>query len=141
MLQELFGLGKAIDLIYREFSNYNHKLITLRDYYIKKIEESIPDCHLNGDRYHRLPGNANISFKGIDAEELLLGLDVYGICASAGSACTSGSVEPSHVLLAIGLKEEYIQGALRCTFGKDNSIDDVDYLISCINHNIKKLRA
>lgn len=141
MLQELFGLGRAIELIYNDFSEYNHKLITLRDYYIKKIEENIPECHLNGDRNDRLPGNANISFKGIDAGELLLGLDLYGICASAGSACTSGSVEPSHVLVAIGLKEEYVQGALRCTFGKDNTIDDVDYLISCISHNIKKLKA
>lgn len=87
-----------------------------------------------------MPGNANISFKGIDAGELLLKLDSYGICASAGSACTSGSLEPSHVLLAIGLKEDYAQGALRVSFGKDNNKEDVKYLIDCIKQSIKKLK-
>lgn len=132
----IVGLGKAIELIYNDFENYNSKLISLRDYYIKQIENNIEDVHLNGDRIDRLPGNANISFRGIDAGELLLNLDANGICASAGSACTSGSLEPSHVLLAIGLKEEYAQGSLRVTFGKDNTKEDVDYLIECLKHNL-----
>ena len=87
-----------------------------------------------------MPGNANISFDGIDAGQLLLNLDAYGICASAGSACTSGSLEPSHVLIAIGLKENLTQGALRTTFGKDNTKEDVDFLISCIKNSVNKLR-
>ena len=136
----IVAIGKAIQLIYNDFELYNSKLITMRDYYIKKIEQTVPHVHLNGHRIDRLPGNANISFKGIDAEDLLLNLDAYGICASAGSACTSGMVEPSHVLVATGLKEEYVQGALRATFGMDNTMEDVDYLIDCIKFNIKKLR-
>lgn len=136
----IVGLGKAIELIYNDFEKYNTKLITLRDYYISEIEKNFKDTHLNGDRIDRLPGNANISFKGIDAGELLLKLDSYGICASAGSACTSGSLEPSHVLLAIGLKECYAQGALRVSFGKDNNKEDVQYLIDCIKRSINTLK-
>lgn len=136
----IVGLGKAIELIYNNFESYNAKLINLRDYYIDEIEKNFENIHLNGDRIDRLPGNANISFKGIDAGELLLKLDSYGICASAGSACTSGSLEPSHVLLAIGLKEDYAQGALRVSFGKDNNKEDVKYLIDCIRQSIKKLK-
>ncbi len=136
----IVGLGKAIELIYNDFESYNAKLINLRDYYISEIEKNFENIHLNGDRIDRLPGNANISFKGIDAGELLLKLDSYGICASAGSACTSGSLEPSHVLLAIGLKEDYAQGALRVSFGKDNNKEDVKYLIDCIKQSIKKLK-
>ena len=87
-----------------------------------------------------MPGNANISFDGIDAGQLLLNLDAYGICASAGSACTSGSLEPSHVLIAIGLKENLAQRALRTTLGKDNTKEDVDFLSSCIKNSVNKLR-
>lgn len=133
----IVGIGKAIELIYNNFDVYNLKLKRMRDYFIKKIEQKIPDAQLNGHRIDRLPGNVNISFKGIDAEELLLKLDAYGICASAGSACTSGMVDPSHVLVAIGLKQEYIQGALRVTFGKDNTMDDVNFLIQCLCNSIK----
>ncbi|MBP3503139.1 MAG: cysteine desulfurase NifS [Clostridia bacterium] len=136
----IVGLGKAIELIYNDFEKYNAKLINLRDYYISEIEKNFENIHVNGDRIDRLPGNANISFKGIDAGELLLKLDSYGICASAGSACTSGSLEPSHVLLAIGLKEDYAQGALRVSFGKDNNKEDVQYLIDCIKKSINNLK-
>ena len=140
MLQELFGIGKAIELIYDEFENYNAKLIGLRNYFIKQIEEKIDDVKLNGDRINRLPGNVNFSFTNVDAGELLLNLDAEGICASAGSACTSGSVEPSHVLVAIGLNEEHTKGALRVTFGRDNYKDDVDFLIDNICRYVEKLR-
>ena len=85
-------------------------------------------------------GNANISFGGVDASQLLLNLDSYGICPSAGSACTAGTVDPSHVLLSIGLKERYAQGALRVTFGLDNTIEDVKYLVEKIVDGVKKLR-
>ena len=135
----IVGLGKAIELIYEDFKIYNDKLKNLRDYFISEITNTIKDVKLNGDKINRLPGNVNISFKGIDAGQLLLQLDSYGICASAGSACTSGSVEPSHVLLAIGLKEEYAQGTLRITFGLENTIEDVKFLINCIKKSIEQL--
>ena len=124
----IVGIGTAVNLIYNEFDSYNNKLKYLRDYYITQIEKNIPNIKLNGDKVKRLPGNANISFDGIDAGQLLLNLDAYGICASAGSACTSGSLEPSHVLIAIGLKGNLAQGALRTTFGKDNTKEDVDFV-------------
>ena len=99
------------------------------------------DVRLNGDRFERLPGNANISFKDVDAGQLILYLDNYGICASAGSACTAGSSDPSHVLIAIGLSKEYTQGALRATFGMDNSIEDVKFLVDKIKMGVEKYRA
>ncbi len=136
----IVGMGTAVDLIYKQYEQYNKKLIELRDFYISEIERKIDYIKLNGDRFDRLPGNANISFKGIDAEQLLLNLDVYGICASAGSACTSGSLNPSHVLLALGLKEEYAQGTLRVSFGMDNTIEDVKFLVDKIEKCVKSLR-
>lgn len=96
----IVGLGKAIELAYKNFGEYNEKLTSLRDYYISQVEEKIPNVKLNGHRTKRLPGNANISFIGVDGEALLLNLDIKGICASSGSACTSGSLDPSHVLVA-----------------------------------------
>lgn len=96
----IVGLGKAIELAYKNFGEYNEKLTSLRDYYISQVEEKIPNVKLNGHRTKRLPGNANILFIGVDGEALLLNLDIKGICASSGSACTSGSLDPSHVLVA-----------------------------------------
>lgn len=136
----IVGMGRAINLIYKEQNEYNRHLSTLRDFYISEIERNVSDVRLNGDRFDRLPGNANFSFKGVDASQVLLALDSYGICASAGSACTSGSASPSHVLLAIGLNEDYIQGALRVSFGKDNSIEDVKYLVDKIKICVEKYR-
>lgn len=136
----IVGMGTAVDLIYKEFEVYNKKIMGLRDFYISEIERRFDNAKLNGDRFDRLPGNANISFKEIDAEQLLLGLDAYGICASAGSACTSGSLNPSHVLLALGLKEEFVQGTLRVSFGMDNTIEDVKFLIDKIDVCIKNLK-
>ena len=129
---EIVGLGKAIQIAYEEFDRYNEKLVSLRDYYISQIEEKVPNAKLNGNRTNRLPGNANIAFKGIDGQLLLLKLDEKGICASSGSACTSGSGSPSHVLTAIGLPAEYAQGSLRITIGDDNTKEDIDYLVNSI---------
>ena len=134
----IVGMGRAINLINNNINAYNTHIQMLRDFYISEIERKIDGAKLNGDRFDRLPGNANFSFKGIDAEQLLLNLDAYGICASAGSACTAGSTEPSHVLLAIGLNEEYIQGALRVTFGLSNCIEDVKYLVDKIKQFVDK---
>ena len=136
----IVGLGKAIELAYKNIDEYNNKLQELRDYYIKKVETEIPDVILNGDRTKRLPGNANISFKNVDGGDLLLKLDENGICASTGSACNTGSAAPSHVLVAIGLQPEYLQGSLRTTFGEDNSKDDVDYLIKYLKQAVKECR-
>lgn len=136
----IVGLGKAIELAYKNIDEYNNKLQELRDYYIKKVETEIPEAILNGDRIKRLPGNANISFKNVDGGDLLLKLDENGICASTGSACNTGSAAPSHVLVAIGLQPEYLQGSLRTTFGEDNSKDDVDYLIKYLKQAVKECR-
>ena len=136
----IVGLGKAIELAYKNIDEYNNKLQELRDYYIKKVETEIPEAILNGDRIKRLPGNANISFKNVDGGDLLLKLDENGICASTGSACNTGSAAPSHVLVAIGLQPEYLQGSLRTTFGEDNSKDDVDYLIEYLKQAVKECR-
>lgn len=136
----IVGLGKAIELAYENFDDYNKKLTDLRDYYFSQVEEKIPDIKINGHRTKRLPGNANISFKFIEGESLLLYLDARGICASSGSACTSGSLDPSHVLLAIGLPPEIAHGSLRVTFGDDNEKGDVDFLVEALVEIVEKLR-
>ena len=128
----IVGLGKAIEIADNNLKNYNSKLLKLRNYFIREITSKYDNVKINGDLKQRLPGNINISFPGIDAEELLLKLDNQGICASAGSACSSGSTQPSHVLTAIGLSEEYATGSLRITLGEENTIDDVKFLINCI---------
>ena len=136
----IVGLGKAIELIYQNFDEYNRKLTDLRDYYISQVEEKIPYIKLNGHRTKRLPGNANISFKFVDGEALLLNLDMKGICASSGSACTSGSLDPSHVLIAIGLSNEIAYSSLRTTFGDDNTKEDVDFLVNALVEVVERLR-
>lgn len=136
----IVGMGRAIKLLHGEFNEYNNYITGLRDFYISEIERKIDGVKLNGDRFDRLPGNANFSFAGIDASRLLFNLDEYGICASAGSACTSGTAEPSHVLLAMGLKEKYIQSALRVSFGMDNTIEDVKYLVEKIKLCVERYR-
>lgn len=133
----IIGLGKAIELAYKNIDEYNDKLQKLRDYYISEVEKKIPGTILNGHRTKRLPGNANISFKGVNGGDLLLKLDEKGICASTGSACNTGSTEPSHVLVSIGLKPEYLQGSLRTTFGYENTKEDIDYLLSSLKEIIQ----
>ena len=134
---EIVGLGKAIELIYNEYDGYNEKLKNLRNHYINRVKNEIDNIKVNGDLMNRLPGNANISFRNVNGSELLFELDKYGICASAGSACSTSNPEPSHVLTAIGLDKEYIGGTLRVSFGKDNSIDDVDFLVNRLKEIIK----
>lgn len=137
-LAEIVGMSKALELIYKNFENHNNKIKELRDYYIEKIQNNIVDSKLNGDRINRLPGNANMSFKNINAEELLFELDEKGICASAGSACSSGSTSPSHVLTAIGLPPEWANGTLRVTIGMNNTKEEVDYLINSLVEIVNK---
>ena len=136
---EIVGLGVAIEEVYQNYEEYNQKLTELRDGYIQEIQKRIPEAKLNGDRKNRLPGNANVSFPNINAQELLLGLDEKGICASAGSACSTGSSSPSHVLTAIGLSQRLAEGTLRTTFGKDNTREDIDYLVEELTKIVKKI--
>lgn len=136
----IVGLGKAIELADSNIEEYNKKLIGLREYFIEKVQERIPYTKINGHKEKRLPGNVNLSFEYIDASSLLLHLDEKGICASAGSACSTGEAAPSHVLVAIGLEPRFLDGTLRVTFGEENTIQDVEYLIESLIEIVEKLR-
>lgn len=136
----IVGLGKAIELAYENFEEHNSKIKELRDYYVKEVQKRIPYIKINGDMKKRLPGNSNISFRFIEGEGLLLNLDLKGIYASSGSACTSGSLDPSHVLLAIGLPHEIAHGSLRVCIGKYNTKEEVDYLIDNLVEIVERLR-
>ena len=136
----IVGLGKAIELATTDIEAHNKKLIVLRDRTIEAILTKIPYTRLNGDRYKRVSGNVNISFEFIEGESLLLMLDLKGIAGSSGSACTSGSLDPSHVLLALGLPHEIAHGSLRLTFGDENTDSDVDYLLEMLTGIVDKLR-
>lgn len=136
----IVGIGKAIELADANIEMYNEKLIKLRERYIDEVLSNIPGTRLNGDRINRLPGNANISFSGIKGESLLLLLSENEIYASAGSACTSGSTTPSHVLKEIGLSDELASGSLRVTFGDENTMNDVDYTVSMLKNFVEDLR-
>ena len=134
----IVGIGKAIEIANKNIDKYNEKLTKLRNYYISEIKKNISDIKINGGIETRLPGNANISFKNIDGSELLFKLDERGICASTGSACNTGLSGPSHVLMAIGVEPEFIQGSLRVTFGEENTKEDVDYLIKNLKEIIER---
>lgn len=136
----IVGMGKAIELAYQNLEEHNKKIKELRDYYVEQIKEKIPYIKINGDMERRLPGNSNISFRFIEGEGLLLNLDLKGICASSGSACTSGSLDPSHVLLAIGLPHEIAHGSLRISIGKYNTKEEVDYLVESLVEIVDRLR-
>lgn len=134
----IVGLGKAIEIASQNLDNYNCKLLKLRNYFINEITSKNELVKINGDLKSRLPGNINISFPNIDGEELLLKLDSLNICASTGSACSSGSLEPSHVLKAIGLESKYAAGSLRITLGEKNNIKEVEYLLNILDKIIRK---
>lgn len=136
----IVGMGKAIEIASLNIEESNRKLINLRDRTIKGIMERIPYVRLNGHGQQRLPGNVNIAIEFVEGESMLLMLDNKGIAASSGSACTSGSLDPSHVLLAIGLPHEIAHGSLRLTFGEDNTDDDVDVLLDTLPAIVEKLR-
>ena len=137
----MIGLGEACHIAKNNMELHINKLKELRDFYFSEVQNQIPDIKINGSMEHRLPGNSNISFKGVNGSELLMKLDEKGICASAGSACSSGSSMPSHVLTAIGLPSEYAEGTLRVTFGDKNTKEDVEYLVENLAQIVKKIRA
>jgi cysteine desulfurase len=136
----IVGLGKACELANTNLKEHMQHLTELRDYFVAQVEEKIEGAILNGSIQNRLPGNANFAFHLVDGEALLLNLDAKGICASAGSACTSNSSAPSHVLSSIGLNDELAHSSLRVTFGEDNTKDDVDYLVENLCEIVQKLR-
>ena len=131
----IVGLGKAIEIADRDFDKNVSRLITLREYYFNKIKESFRNYIINGDRRLRLPGNTNVSFRGMNGNYIVSKLAENGIYASSMSACSSGYFNPSHVLLSIGLNKEEAVSALRVTFGKDNTIEEVNELIE----NLKRI--
>jgi cysteine desulfurase len=137
----IVGLGKAAELAQAELPQRAAHLVELRDYLIDNVLASISNVRLNGHRTMRLPGNVNFSFEFIEGESLLLSLDLAGVAASSGSACTSASLDPSHVLMAIGLPHEIAHGSLRLTLGCDNTKKDIDYVLSVLPDIIGRLRA
>ena len=137
----IVGFAEALQLAENEREVTSAHCLELRERLTQGIFETIGGVRLNGHAEHRLPSNVNISFEGVEGEPVLLGLDFAGICASSGSACSSASLEPSHVLLALGLTAEMAQGSLRITLGRDNTQEDVDYLLSVLPDMIGKLRA
>lgn len=136
----IVGMGKAIELAYEHLDEHTDRIKELRDYYIDEIQKRIPDVIVNGDMNKRLPGNANISFENVDGEAMLLNLDLKGICASAGSACSSGSLEASHVLLTIGVPADVAHSSLRVSIGKYNTKEEVDYLIDNLVEIVKSCK-
>jgi cysteine desulfurase len=136
----IVGLGKAIEMATVDIPGHNAKISAMRDRLIKGVLETIPYTRLNGHPEKRLPGNFNVSFEFIEGESMLLWLDDEGICASTGSACTSGSLEPSHVLLATGLPVEISHGSLRLTLGDANTENDVDFVLDVLPKVVTKLR-
>lgn len=137
----IIGFGKAVELAATDFEGTNARLIRLRDKLITGIEAQIPFIRLNGHRTQRHPGNVNFCFEFIEGESLLLSLDLVGIAASSGSACTSGSLDPSHVLMAIGLTHEIAHGSLRLSLGEFTTDEDIDYVIEQLKPIVERLRS
>jgi cysteine desulfurase len=140
-LAGIVGLGKAIELATANIERHNVVVGAVRDRLIERILEEIPYTRLNGDRERRLPNNCNISFRFIEGEAMLLSLDLKGIAASSGSACTSGSLDPSHVLLAIGLPHEIAHGSLRLSLSEENTIEQADQVVDALKQIVERLRA
>ena len=136
----IVGIGKAAELADSGLEEHISKMKELKNYYVDEVQKRIPNIKINGAVNARLPGNSNISFEGINGNDLLLELDNVGICASSGSACNSKEPAPSHVLSAIGLRADLIRGALRVTFGEFNTMEEVEYLVENLEKCVKKLR-
>ena len=136
----IVGMAAALQIAVSQMEERTQKMIALRDYLIERLETEIPYCRLNGDRRERLPNNVNFSFRFVEGEAMLIMLDMKGICASSGSACTSGSLDPSHVLLAIGLPHEEAHGSLRLTLSHENTKEELDEVVEAVKEIVGKLR-
>ncbi len=137
----IVGLGVAARRAAETMKERTAKEIALRDHLIDRVMKEIPYTRLNGDRIDRLPNNANFSFQFIEGESMLIMLDMEGICGSSGSACTSGSLDPSHVLLAIGLPHEIAHGSLRLTLSEETTLEDIDFVVDTIKNIVERLRS
>ena len=137
----IVGYGVAVERAIRTMKERTAKEIQLRDHLIDRVLKEIPYTRLNGHRTDRLPNNANFSFQFVEGESLLIMLDMEGICGSSGSACTSGSLDPSHVLLAIGLPHEIAHGSLRLTLSEETTMEEIDYVVDSIKEIVARLRA
>ena len=137
----IVGLATALKIAYEELEAHNQRIAALRDRLIKGVLDSIDEVELTGHPTNRLPNSASFVFKYIEGESMLLNLDLAGVCASSGSACTSGSVEPSHVLLAMGIPPEVAHGSLRLTLGRETTEEDIDYVLEILPGIVQKLRA
>jgi len=137
----IVGLATALRLAYEELEETNQRIAGLRDRLVAGVLERIPDTYLNGHPLHRLPNNTNFTFKYVEGEAILIQLDLLGVAASSGSACSTGAVDPSHVLRAMGVPPEEAFGSLRLTFGRENTDEDVAYLLEVLPPIIERLRA
>ncbi|MBR5011705.1 MAG: aminotransferase class V-fold PLP-dependent enzyme, partial [Clostridia bacterium] len=137
----IIGTAAALKLACSEIDSESERLAKMRDRLIDTILEKIPYTRLNGGRTERLPSNVNISVEFIEGESLILMLDLKGICASSGSACTTGSLDPSHVLLALGLTHDVAHGSLRLSLGHDTTEADIDYILEVLPTVVERLRA
>jgi cysteine desulfurase len=135
------GLGAAVGIRAREMHAEAERLQALRDRLWEGIAARIPDSRLNGARVARLPGTANVVFRHVESESIVLGLDLQGIAVSAGSACTAGNVEPSYVLVAMGLPVEWAMGAVRFSLGRGTTAEDIEYVVDALAPLVEKLRA
>ncbi len=136
----IVGFAAAFEIADRDLQKNFEYVSCLRDHFIDRVLSEVPFVKLNGPRESRLPANADFSFKFIEGESILFSLDLAGICVSSGSACSSGSLEPSHVLLSLGLPEELAHGSIRFSFGKHNTIEEVDYAVDTIKSAVSRLR-
>ena len=137
----IVGLAKALEIANRDMEKEDKRLKNLSERFFEKITEQIPDVYLNGHPELRIPNTLNLSFKGVEGESIILSLDLKGIAVASGSACTSGTLEPSHVLSAMGVPPDLAQSSLRFSFGRSNTIDDIDYVVEVLPEIVSRLRA
>ncbi len=137
----IVGLGKALELRARDMAGEATRVTALRDRLWEGVRARVDEVRLNGHPTERLPGTCNMCFHKIESESIVLGLDLKGIGVSAGSACTSGNVEPSYVLVAMGIPVDWAMGSVRCSLGCDNTAEDIEYVVECTGSLVAKLRA
>ena len=137
----IVGMAKAAEIAHRDLEKNMERMTKLRDHYIERIEKEIPYCKFNGHRTKRLPGNANFSFYFVEGESLLMNLGMKGVCISTGSACASGSLDPSHVLMAIGVPHEIAHGSIRVSLSEDTTLEQIDYAVDAIKSAVATMRS
>ena len=137
----IVGVAKAVELAHQDLQANMDRMIKIRDHYIERVEKEIPYCRLNGHRTKRLPGNANFSFSFVEGESLLMNLGAQGVCISTGSACASGSLDPSHVLLAIGVPHEVAHGSIRVSMSETTTMEQIDYAVDALKSSVERIRS